>query len=208
MRKGNLDPVVFRTSHLFSKSFLPHKFFFLTPVIPFHSQTRYFIYQQKNQKSFTQSRQKSSFFNQMENNSEINSPENSKQSFSKKEKEKQKQIYHKPVLKEEWKEISYENKEYFLVKEGEAKILFPKENEVFYNPVQEVNRDLSILMIGLFREQLLEERKKSSMEALKKKKKIKDNEEKPLCLDPERGMNILEALSATGKFIQLCLNLK
>ena len=26
--------------------------------------------------------------------------------------------------------------------EGRAKILFPNENEVFYNPVQELNRDL------------------------------------------------------------------
>ena len=28
------------------------------------------------------------------------------------------------------------------VREGRAKILFPSTNEVFYNPVQEVNRDL------------------------------------------------------------------
>ena len=28
------------------------------------------------------------------------------------------------------------------ITEGRAKILFPSSNEVFYNPVQEVNRDL------------------------------------------------------------------
>uniref|UniRef100_A0A3Q3JZA8 Uncharacterized protein n=1 Tax=Monopterus albus TaxID=43700 RepID=A0A3Q3JZA8_MONAL len=31
-----------------------------------------------------------------------------------------------------------------VVKEGKAAILFPSANEVFYNPVQEFNRDLTI----------------------------------------------------------------
>lgn len=30
-----------------------------------------------------------------------------------------------------------------VVKEGKAAILFPSANEVFYNPVQEFNRDLT-----------------------------------------------------------------
>lgn len=30
-----------------------------------------------------------------------------------------------------------------VVKEGKASILFPSANEVFYNPVQEFNRDLT-----------------------------------------------------------------
>lgn len=30
-----------------------------------------------------------------------------------------------------------------VVKEGKASILFPNANEVFYNPVQEFNRDLT-----------------------------------------------------------------
>lgn len=34
--------------------------------------------------------------------------------------------------------------------EGQARILFPKQNEVFYNPVQEFNRDLSIAAIQQF----------------------------------------------------------
>ena len=37
---------------------------------------------------------------------------------------------------------STENKEVTIVNEGEAEILFPSSNEVFYNPVQEFNRDM------------------------------------------------------------------
>jgi tRNA G26 N,N-dimethylase Trm1 len=46
-----------------------------------------------------------------------------------------------------------------IIKEGKASILFPKGNMVFYNPVQEVNRDLSIMAIKLYLEQLAVERK-------------------------------------------------
>ena len=49
---------------------------------------------------------------------------------------------------------------------------------VFYNPVQEFNRDLSILVIREFQKLLIEEKQA--------KKKIHD------------GINILEALAATG----------
>eukprot|EP01125_Pyxidicula_operculata_P003019 TRINITY_DN1311_c0_g1_i1.p1 TRINITY_DN1311_c0_g1~~TRINITY_DN1311_c0_g1_i1.p1 ORF type:complete len:527 (-),score=126.94 TRINITY_DN1311_c0_g1_i1:1305-2885(-) len=56
--------------------------------------------------------------------------------------------------------------------EGKATVIY-NEKEVFYNPVQQFNRDLSILMIKLFIEQRKEEVKKE-------------------------GINILEALSATG----------
>ena len=33
--------------------------------------------------------------------------------------------------------------DYTIVKEGKAEILFPNKNKVFYNPVQEFNRDLT-----------------------------------------------------------------
>ena len=33
--------------------------------------------------------------------------------------------------------------DYDVVKEGKAEILYPKGNNVFYNPVQEFNRDLT-----------------------------------------------------------------
>jgi tRNA G26 N,N-dimethylase Trm1 len=42
-----------------------------------------------------------------------------------------------------------------VISEGKAKILI-KANEVFYNPVQEFNRDLSILVIRQFLERLNE----------------------------------------------------
>ncbi|KAM9976745.1 hypothetical protein ACTFIR_010589 [Dictyostelium discoideum] len=62
--------------------------------------------------------------------------------------------------------------------ENSATILYNNQNEVFYNPVQEFNRDMSILMIKLF----IEERKKECLERGKPFKKIR----------------VLEALAATG----------
>lgn len=50
------------------------------------------------------------------------------------------------------------NDKYNIVREGKAAILFSKGKEVFYNPVQEVNRDLSIVMIKLFQEELQKEK--------------------------------------------------
>lgn len=38
------------------------------------------------------------------------------------------------------------------VTEGKATILFPKNNEVFYNPVQQFNRDMSIAAIRTWSE--------------------------------------------------------
>uniref|UniRef100_A0A8C5D414 tRNA (guanine(26)-N(2))-dimethyltransferase n=1 Tax=Gouania willdenowi TaxID=441366 RepID=A0A8C5D414_GOUWI len=45
-----------------------------------------------------------------------------------------------------------------VVKEGKAAILFPNANEVFYNPVQEFNRDLTCAVITEFARDLLAER--------------------------------------------------
>ncbi|KAF2076456.1 hypothetical protein CYY_002259 [Polysphondylium violaceum] len=64
------------------------------------------------------------------------------------------------------------------VQENTTTILYNNQNEVFYNPVQEFNRDVSILMIKLF----IQERKQELAAKNKEFKKIK----------------ILEALSATG----------
>ncbi|XP_070580611.1 tRNA (guanine(26)-N(2))-dimethyltransferase-like isoform X2 [Ptychodera flava] len=46
-------------------------------------------------------------------------------------------------------------KEYYTITEGKAEILFPSSNEVFYNPVQEFNRDLTVAAIGLHAEEYL-----------------------------------------------------
>ncbi|PJF17261.1 hypothetical protein PSACC_02927 [Paramicrosporidium saccamoebae] len=65
--------------------------------------------------------------------------------------------------------------DYTVVKEGSVHIRFPK-GEVFYNPVQQFNRDLSISVIRTFSDIYLSERKKRNLD----------------------GLTILEALSATG----------
>lgn len=45
------------------------------------------------------------------------------------------------------------------VTEGKATILFPKGNEVFYNPVQEFNRDMSVAAIRTWSEMFLGEKR-------------------------------------------------
>ncbi|XP_072167824.1 tRNA (guanine(26)-N(2))-dimethyltransferase-like isoform X1 [Diadema setosum] len=42
-----------------------------------------------------------------------------------------------------------------IVEEGKARIVFPNPNEVFYNPAQVINRDLSLAVTGLFAEDFL-----------------------------------------------------
>ncbi|KAG0381040.1 tRNA methyltransferase 1 [Mortierella sp. AD032] len=97
------------------------------------------------------------------------------------------------------------------VTEGKATILFPDTNEVFYNPIQEFNRDISIAAIRTWDEVFQEERaarlaeKKSRKEANAAKRATEGLEplpekEYPEGTDPSatRGISILEALSASG----------
>lgn len=42
------------------------------------------------------------------------------------------------------------NDEFHIIKEGKAEILAPKDDKVFYNPIQQFNRDLSIMAINSF----------------------------------------------------------
>lgn len=52
------------------------------------------------------------------------------------------------VIEQSEDSVIDDNKSDFMsVKEGKAEILFPKSRDVFYNPVQEFNRDLSIAVI-------------------------------------------------------------
>ncbi|ODQ66241.1 guanine-N2--methyltransferase [Nadsonia fulvescens var. elongata DSM 6958] len=100
---------------------------------------------------------------------------------------------------------------YSTFTEGKAEILFPKENQVFYNPIQQYNRDLSVTCIRAWH-QLYSEKKSAKKLAAKnnaKKRKIdqattqentnqqteKVDENKEISLVP---INILEALSASG----------
>jgi len=74
--------------------------------------------------------------------------------------------------------------------EGEAKVFFPGVKDVFYNPVQEFNRDLSISVLRMF----------AQKHANKEDKKNPGDEEKfpkPGESYPN-GIDILEALAASG----------
>lgn len=91
--------------------------------------------------------------------------------------------------------------QYNTVTEGKATILFPKHNEVFYNPVQQFNRDMSIAAIRTWSE-IFNQEKTDRME--KKLAKAKDEKSKIAiqnALDKHNSSDnftILEALSASG----------
>ncbi|OQS05091.1 N(2),N(2)-dimethylguanosine tRNA methyltransferase [Thraustotheca clavata] len=87
-----------------------------------------------------------------------------------------------------------------IIKEGRAKIIFPKGNQVFYNKVQVLNRDLSISVINQFaheraKEQILKQRKREKNDAIPTEEEIHahviDNTQ-------TNGLRIFEALSASG----------
>ncbi|KAG0168925.1 RNA methyltransferase tRNA(m5U54)methyltransferase [Apophysomyces sp. BC1034] len=90
---------------------------------------------------------------------------------------------------------------YNPVTEGKATILFPKDNEVFYNPVQEFNRDMSIAAIRTWSEMFLQEKR----DRIEKKVKKADGDDGKKATEKNlsqhinvKDFTILEALSATG----------
>src|SRR2546421_10119498 len=108
--------------------------------------------------------------------------------------------------------------EFTTVTEGKATILFPKD-EVFYNPAQQFNRDLSVAVIRTWSESLAATKnqlRKANWDQKKKRRKEatqqENTEEEPTeTLSPtnetkqpngsnllRRKITILEALSATG----------
>ncbi|GAB6032633.1 tRNA methyltransferase 1 [Chamberlinius hualienensis] len=72
---------------------------------------------------------------------------------------------------------------YTVVEEGRASVYFPNSNDVFYNPVQEFNRDLSVACIREFVKEL--------KEPVEDKKQFKAPK-------IDGGVKLLEALSASG----------
>lgn len=58
----------------------------------------------------------------------------------------------KAPAKEGLPTATWQGEDYHLVEEGQAKILYPKGHQVFYNPIQEYNRDMSVMMLRLFAE--------------------------------------------------------
>lgn len=98
------------------------------------------------------------------------------------------------------------NNDYDVVKEGKAEILYPRGNSVFYNPVQEFNRDLTIAVILEF---IKDKINTSSLKVLEYSKEeassvvnIEENSDNCEYIYPgekyENGVSILEALSASG----------
>nr|XP_046229745.1 tRNA (guanine(26)-N(2))-dimethyltransferase [Scatophagus argus] len=106
-----------------------------------------------------------------------------------------------------------------VVKEGKAAILFPSANEVFYNPVQEFNRDLTCAVITEFARDVLAQRgvkvvvpgdKDRVVVSLSEEANETDvqTEDKNGAEEPavtatvgekcERGLRVLEGLAASG----------
>eukprot|EP00066_Takifugu_rubripes_P021778 XP_011611044.1 PREDICTED: tRNA (guanine(26)-N(2))-dimethyltransferase isoform X1 [Takifugu rubripes] len=113
-----------------------------------------------------------------------------------------------------------------VVKEGKAAILFPSANEVFYNPVQEFNRDLTCAVITEFARELLVQRgvklvvpgeedrvvvslgEEEVEEEKKEEEEEEEEEEKNGADEPaltatvgekcEKGLRVLEGLAASG----------
>ncbi|XP_053195426.1 LOW QUALITY PROTEIN: tRNA (guanine(26)-N(2))-dimethyltransferase [Scomber japonicus] len=108
-----------------------------------------------------------------------------------------------------------------VVKEGKASILFPSANEVFYNPVQEFNRDLTCAVITEFARDVLAQRGVKVVVPGEKERVVvslseetneadaqtetveKNGAEEPAVTATagekcERGLRVLEGLAASG----------
>ncbi|EDV32129.1 uncharacterized protein Dana_GF14196 [Drosophila ananassae] len=108
-----------------------------------------------------------------------------------------------------------ENPNEHVIRERNAEIV--SGGNVFYNPVQEFNRDLSISVLNVYHRILVKERIEKAAKKQQQRKRAKDEEKKEVkenegapTLGPEEsptyvagkryedGMRILEALAATG----------
>uniref|UniRef100_A0A7N8WSQ6 tRNA (guanine(26)-N(2))-dimethyltransferase n=1 Tax=Mastacembelus armatus TaxID=205130 RepID=A0A7N8WSQ6_9TELE len=106
-----------------------------------------------------------------------------------------------------------------VVQEGKASILFPSANEVFYNPVQEFNRDLTCAVITEFARDVLAQRGVKVLVPGEKERVVvslseetneadaqteeKNEAEEPPVTAPvgekcEHGLRVLEGLAASG----------
>ncbi|KAJ1719263.1 RNA methyltransferase tRNA(m5U54)methyltransferase [Coemansia erecta] len=81
----------------------------------------------------------------------------------------------------------YNIDDYKQITEGQATILFPKHNEVFYNPVQKFNRDMSIAAIKTWRDMTMEARLQRY-----------ERSQRPEKQRPATTFTVLEALAASG----------
>ena len=79
-----------------------------------------------------------------------------------------------------------------VIEEGQAKIIYGTENQVFYNNVQVLNRDLSIAVIKHFSTERAKEHDRKEM------KKMTCQKESSYEMQDFPGISVFEALSATG----------
>jgi len=95
------------------------------------------------------------------------------------------------------KDGSFPAEEFEEIVEGQASMLYPKNEAVFYNKVQVFNRDTSIQVIRLFAETRRKEHE--ALIAKKKENRVKKGES-TADLDEKvfPGIHILDALAATG----------
>lgn len=109
--------------------------------------------------------------------------------------------------------MSINVEDFNVIKEGKATILAPKQDKVFYNHIQQFNRDLSVMAIRAWLEQY--KSSKEGVKELRSKRRRLNNEDKaqseanaedgekatdaskPRAQEPP-FIRILEALSATG----------
>ncbi|XP_017065531.2 probable tRNA (guanine(26)-N(2))-dimethyltransferase [Drosophila eugracilis] len=109
-------------------------------------------------------------------------------------------------IEEEKPQIIAENPNENVIRERNAEIV--SGGNVFYNPVQEFNRDLSIAVLNVYHKRLIKERAEKALK--KQRKKVKEENVEKAALVPEDlpvyepgtryedGLRILEALAATG----------
>ncbi|PVU88447.1 hypothetical protein BB561_005856 [Smittium simulii] len=86
--------------------------------------------------------------------------------------------------------VEFEGKTYNKITEGQATVLIPSENEVFYNPIQQFNRDMSIAAIRTWQ--------KINADELQNNEKLKRKALKGFESSSSKGIKILEALAASG----------
>jgi tRNA (guanine26-N2/guanine27-N2)-dimethyltransferase len=97
-------------------------------------------------------------------------------------------------------EVTPDSSEFTTVTEGKATILFPKD-QVFYNPVQQFNRDLSVAAIRTYSESFITRRqlrKQAWDKTHKKSAADSSHTTNTNAKDNQRKITVLEALSATG----------
>ncbi|XP_032686440.1 probable tRNA (guanine(26)-N(2))-dimethyltransferase [Odontomachus brunneus] len=84
-----------------------------------------------------------------------------------------------------------------VISEGKAQILVMTQN-VFYNPVQEFNRDLSIAVLTIFAKDRWNEISQKSKLERERNNETNTLHNIEINIDSQKGITILEALSATG----------